>query len=263
MSSDHPDRLNQAHVPVQVPLTASGPLVEAQFRARPNQFLVEARLSDRIVKAHLADRGRLLNLLTPGARLLLAPRDEIGRRTSFQVVGVYHGDELVSLDTHLPNRLVSAALQAGALPQFEHPGRVQAEVSFGAHRFDFRVGDGPTSCLIEVKSVTRLVAGIASFPDAPSERARRQVELLGRVARNGQRAALLFVVQRHQADAFVPADDIDPAFARVLRSAVAAGVEIYAYLCPLTPDGIRLGDPLPFFGSIDAVPPGVRTKPRQ
>ena len=45
---------------VRVPLTASGPLVEASFVARPNQLLVEARLGTRLVRAHMADRGRLL-----------------------------------------------------------------------------------------------------------------------------------------------------------------------------------------------------------
>lgn len=239
-------------MPVRVPLTASGPLVEASFVARPNQLIVEARLRGRIVRAHMADRGRLLELLRPDARLLLAPRDELDRKTAFQVVGVYAGDELVSLDTHLPNRLVAAALQANALPQFARYARVQREVTVGAHRFDFRLGEGLASCLLEVKSVGKVEAGLALFPDAPTERGRAHLEQLAIMARSGQRCAVLFVVQRHRARAVAPDDTIDPGFGKALRNALRSGVEIYANLCPLTPEGLILGPPVPVFGSVEA-----------
>jgi sugar fermentation stimulation protein A len=241
-------------MPVRVPLTASGPLTEAIFQSRPNQLLVEARLGGRLVRAHMADRGRLLDLLTPGARLLLAPRDEIGRKTSFQVVGVYSGDELVSLDTQLPNRLVMAAMAGGALPQFSRYTKVQREVTIGAHRFDFRLGEGLATCVLEVKSVGKVVEGLARFPDAPTERGRQHLEVLAQMARSGQRCAVLFIIQRHQAAALVPDDEVDPAFARALRSAVTSGVETYAYLCPLTPEGLTLGPPVPIFSSPEAIP---------
>jgi sugar fermentation stimulation protein A len=239
---------------VRVPLVASAPLVEAEFIARPNQLLIEARLGDKIVRAHMADRGRLLDLLVPEARLVLAPRDEIGRKTAFQVVGVYHEGDLVSLDTHLPNRLMAAALAANALPQFSRYSRVQPEFALGGHRFDFRLGEGLTTCILEVKSVGALQNGLAIFPDAPTERGRKQVEMLTAMARNGQRTAVAFVVQRRYAKAFIPNDGVDPAFARALRRAIAGGVEVYAYLCPLNLDGLRLGPPLPVFGSAEAIP---------
>lgn len=239
---------------VRVPLTATGPLTEASFVARPNQLLVEARVNGRIVRAHMADRGRLLDLLTPGARLLLAPRDEIGRKTAFQVVGVYHGNELVSLDTQLPNRLMVAALAAGALPQFARYSKVQREVMIGAHRFDFRLGEGLATCIVEVKSVGKVVDDLAVFPDAPTERGKQQLEALIQMARSGQRCAVVFVVQRHAARAFVPDATVDPDFARTMRNAITVGVEMYAYLCPLSPEGLTLGAPLPIYSSPDAIP---------
>jgi sugar fermentation stimulation protein A len=200
----------------------------------------------------MADRGRLIELLTPGARLLLAPRDELGRKTAFQVVGVYSGDELVSLDTQLPNRLVAAALAAGALPQFARYTRLQREVRVGEHRFDFRLGESLGSCLLEVKSVGKVERGLGMFPDAPSERGRAHLDLLAHMARGGQRCAVLFVVQRHSARAVVPDEATDPAFGRALRQAIRCGVEVYANLCPLSPEGLLLGAPLPVFGSAEA-----------
>ena len=239
---------------VRVPLIASAPLVEATFVARPNQFIVEVRLDGKLVRAHMADRGRLIDLLTPGSRLVLAPRDEIGRKTAFQVVGVYSGTELVSLDTHLPNRLVAAALNANALPQFARYTRVQPEFSIGEHRFDFRLGEGLITCVLEVKSVGAARDGLAIFPDAPTERGRKQLDLLTAMSRSGQRTALVFIVQRSSVKALIPNDEVDPAFARTLRRAIASGVEVYAYRCPLTLEGLTLGPALAVFGSADAIP---------
>lgn len=239
---------------VRVPLISTGPLVEATFIARPNQLLVDARLNGRLVRAHMADRGRLNDLLVPEARLLLAPRDEIGRKTSFQVVGVYANGELVSLDTQLPNRLVVAALAMGALPQFARYTKVQREVTIGSHRFDFRLGEGMATCMLEVKSVGKVVNGLAMFPDAPTERGRQHLDMLISLARSGQRAAVLFIIQRHAASALVPDEATDPAFARSLRAALANGVEIYAHLCPVTPEGITLGPGVPVYGSASSIP---------
>jgi sugar fermentation stimulation protein A len=253
----------EQNTPVAVPLTASGPLVEATFVARPYQLVVEALLGAELVRAHMADRGRLLGLLVPGARVVLAPRAEAGRKTAFQVVGVYQGDELVSLDTHLPNRLMHATLVARALPQFARYHEVRREVTMGRHRIDFRLSDGESSCLVEVKSAGSSDGELASFPDAPTERGRSHLELLATLSRGGQRCAVVFVVQRHSARAFAPDEATDPAFARALRHAIACGVECYAYLCPLTLAGITLGPPIPVFGSAAAVPRDELDRPKE
>jgi sugar fermentation stimulation protein A len=239
---------------VRIPLNATGPLVEATFVSRTNQLLIDAQINGKPVRAHMADRGRLTDLLVPNARVLLAPRDEIGRKTAFQVVGVYQGDELVSLDTQMPNRLVSAALSSSALPQFARYTKVQREVTVGENRFDFRLGEGLNTCYLEVKSVGLVSRRIARFPDAPTERGRRQLEQLGTMARNGQRCAVLFVIQRHRALALVPNDEVDPAFSRALRAALSSGVEVYAYLCPLTSEGLQLGPPVQVFTTLASVP---------
>ncbi|MEF3275247.1 MAG: DNA/RNA nuclease SfsA [Chloroflexus sp.] len=243
---------------VRVPLSTGAPLVEATLAARSGQFLVEAQMGGRMVRAHLADRGRLPELLTPGARLLLAPREEIGRKTSFQVVAVYQGHDLVSLDTQLPKRLIAAALSLNALPQFARYSRVQRDVQLGPYRIDFRLSEGLDTCLLEVKSVIRIIDNVAVFPDAPTERGSHQLELLINAARNGQRAAVVFIIQRSQGCAFAPDETIDLAFSRALRTARSLGVEMYAYLCPVSMVGMTLGREVPVFASLSAVPAELR-----
>ncbi len=238
---------------VEVLLAPDTSLTPAIFVARPNQFIVEARIGTRMVLAHMADRGRLEGILYPGARLLLSPKPAANRKTAFQVMAVYVEDELISLDTHLPNRLVAAALTARAFPQFARYPTIQSEVTVGPHRFDFRLSDGSTSCLLEVKSVGLVQDGVAMFPDAPTRRGREQVTTLTRLAYNGQRVAIVFILQRSRGESFAPNDIVDPLFARALRQALATGVEVYAYRCPLTPECICLGENVPVFGSLDTI----------
>jgi sugar fermentation stimulation protein A len=196
------------------------------------------------VRAHLADRGRLKETLVPGARLLLAHRDGPGRATAFQAVAAYVGERLASIDTALPNRLVEAALRAGALAPFACYDRIRREATVGPSRFDFLLEGERGCCLLEVKSAGLVVDDRALFPDAPTTRGRRHVQELAEHARSGVRSAVVFIAQG-QAAAVAMETAIDPEFAAALAEARAAGVEVRGYSCPLTPAGIALGAEIP------------------
>ncbi len=231
---------------IHLPLGRGGQIVEAVFIDRPNRFLVRARLGHEVVEAHLADRGRLAETLVPGARLLLAHATGNARKTRFQAVGAWRGRKLVSTDTHLPNRLIEAALGVGALAPFDGYPRVRREVKIGASRFDFQVhADDGRCCTIEVKSVGLEIGGVGLFPDAPTSRGLRHLGELAMRVRGGERAAVLFVVQSARARAMRVHHAIDPDFAAGLRRAAEAGVEVLAYACPLTPRGLSLGRRVP------------------
>jgi sugar fermentation stimulation protein A len=233
-------------VMVHVPLGGGGELVEATFVARPNRFVVEALLDGALVRAHLHDRGRLKETLIPGARLLLARRAGARRATAFQAVGAYVGEQLASIDTVLPNRLIDCALRAGALAPFAGYTHVRREATVGRSRFDFMLSDAAgRRCIVEVKSAGFVdTSGEALFPDAPTERGRRHLRELAEAAAGGERVAVVFVAQGCAGRVRVN-DAIDPAFAQTLAAVAADGVEVYAYSCPLSPAGITLGPCVP------------------
>ena len=81
----------------------------------------------------------------------------------------------------------------------------------------------------EVKSTTLARGRTALFPDAVTERGRKHLEELVRVARTGQRAVQFFLVGREDVTRFRPADEIDPAYAEALREVAEQGVEVMAY----------------------------------
>ena len=242
--------------PITVPLVGGAPLVCASFVARPNQFLVQARLHDgSLVAAHLADRGRLLTQLVPNATLVLGHKPGTTRKTQYQVAGVYVGEQLVSLDTVLPNRLIEAALRARALELFAAYAHVEREVPLGGSRFDFGLAlespadgkplRGACPCIVEVKSVADVQNGVALFPDAPTIRGKRHLLELAHLAERGIRSAVLFVVQRNDGESVAVNRAIDPDFAATLAEVAQRGVEVYGFRCPLTLAGITLSAALP------------------
>lgn len=220
-------------------------LVEARFLTRLNRFAALVTLDGQEVMVHIANSGRMRELLEPGRRLLLTPALGKHRKTHFDLALVDLGSTLVSADARLPNALVAEALAAGQLPQFREYPELRQEVQYGASRLDLLL-DGPSGrCYGEVKSVTLVVDGTGLFPDAPTTRGLKHLKELSRAVAEGHLAAVVFVVQRADAVAMSPNDTADPDFGAALRSAQAAGVEIYAYNCAVSPSEIRLASPLP------------------
>lgn len=236
-----------------IPLGGGADLVEASFVARPNRFVVEALLAGELVRAHLHDRGRLKETLVPGARLVLARKSGAKRSTAFQAVAAYVGEGLASIDTVLPNRLVEVALRSQALPPFASYGIVRREATHGASRFDFLLlNDTGQQCYIEVKSAGLIIQGVSLFPDAPTSRGQRHLRELAQLAAKGIRVAVLFVVQGKAHEIRID-DQIDPGFGATLAEVAQQGVEIHAYSCPITLQGIALGRAIPVFASRTSV----------
>lgn len=230
----------------------------ATFLARPNRFRVDARLeaSGEQIAAHCADPGRLRELLIPGVRLHVSPASNPNRKTAYDLRFVEHPEHgrLISLDSRVPNALIRRALSDRQLDPFLDYVKFSHEVSAPDHggvgvrsRFDFRLTDGRgRDCWIEVKSATLVEEdGVARFPDAPTARGRRHVEELAALARAGDRAAVIFVIQRPDAEALEPNRRTDPDFAAALAVARNAGVELYAYTCRLTPRSIDIRQEVP------------------
>jgi sugar fermentation stimulation protein A len=65
------------------------------------------------------------------------------------------------------------------------------------------------------------------------------------VKKNGMRAVMLYIVQRTDVEVFAPALEIDPEYARGLKQAVNAGVEVIVIQVEVTPEGIYMKKKLP------------------
>lgn len=225
-------------------------LKEALFLSRPNRFTAVVEVDGQRDLAHVPSSGRMPGLLVPGTRVFLRRREARGGKTAWRLLLAEQGGLFVSVDAGLPNRLIKAALEARVLEPFSAYTAVRPECRFAAERLDFCLEGPPGRCLVEVKSVTLVKEGLALFPDAPTARGTRHLSALSRAASRGYRAAVLFVAQREDARAFAPHAQEDPAFARALKAASLAGVEVRAYRCRVSLQEVVL------LGEIPVIPGG-------
>jgi sugar fermentation stimulation protein A len=87
---------------------------------------------------------------------------------------------------------------------------------------------------------------LAEFPDCVAARSLKHLKELTAMVEAGERAVMLFVIQRTDCDAFRACHDLDPAYAAGLSAAAEAGVEVLAYQCEISPQAVRLTSPIPW-----------------
>ena len=153
---------------------------------------------------------------------------------------------LVGVNTLLPNRLVFEAISAGRFVSIRGYSKMVREVGIGNHsRIDIMLsGSGIPPCYVEVKNCTWVEEGIAQFPDAVTERGRKHMAALQRLSEQGCRAIVFFLIQRMDAQVFRAAEGVDPVYARALKQAQGAGVEVMAYDVALNLSRIRIRGPV-------------------
>lgn len=220
-------------------------LVKVYVHKRRNRFVVEAFTQEKkqLILLHLPNSGRMQELLVPGT-IGMAVLDGGGeRKTAGTLLLVRYNARWVSVDARMPNRLFAAVVQANILPPFQHYTIEREEVPWGRGRLDFQlqpVKKQLPAYLVETKSCNLVESGLALFPDAPTTRGTRHVNELAQAVEQGYRAAVVWFVQRDDADALAPHDEADPAFGRALRQAIRSGVETYAYRCQVSPHGMTV-----------------------
>jgi sugar fermentation stimulation protein A len=148
-----------------------------------------------------------------------------------------------------PNRLVAEALAADAIPELTGYETHRREVKYGANsRVDFLLeAPSRSPCWLEVKNChLRRSAGLAEFPDCVAARSLKHLKELTAMVEAGQRAVMLFVIQRTDCDAFSACHDLDPAYAAGLKDAASRGVEVLCYDCDISPMAVSIARKVPW-----------------
>jgi sugar fermentation stimulation protein A len=217
------------------------PRVTATFLGRRKRFLADMELADgRRIVAHCPNTGSMEGCLFPGHAALLWDSRNPQRKLRHTWKAIDAGGFWVGIDTGVPNRLVEQALRAGVVPDLSAFPVIRRERKMGpGSRVDLLLEDGDARCYVEVKNVTLVKAGVARFPDSVTARGLKHLKELTRRVRKGDRAVMFFVVQREDAREFEAAADIDPDYARELKKARRAGVEVFVLGTRVSPDGVE------------------------
>ena len=218
-----------------------GEILPAVCLSRPNRFIAHVLVEGEEVVCHVKNTGRCRELLRPEARVWLERGTNPKRKTAYDLVTVEKGRRLVNMDAQAPNKIFgewALRLEAGIRS-------VRPEVAFGDSRLDFLLETEQGRHYVEVKGVTLEEGGHVFFPDAPTERGVRHLHTLMRAVEQGHRATVFFVVQMADVLDFSPNDSTDPAFGQALRQAAAAGVQVLAFTCQVTPEEVTMDRQIP------------------
>jgi sugar fermentation stimulation protein A len=140
----------------------------------------------------------------------------------------------IGVNTLRANHLVAEALAQGLITQLRKYEKIRREVRFGeASRVDFLLQhatlSGEERCWLEVKNATYRCGEVISFPDARTSRGVTHLRELSAASQRGERAVLLYVVNRPDGRGFQALPDLDPAYFQGMREAQKVGVEFLAY----------------------------------
>jgi sugar fermentation stimulation protein A len=226
------------------------PLVRGVLVRRYKRFFADVVLDDGTeVTAHCPNPGAMLGLNTPGLPAWLSRSDDPKRKLAHTLELVEADGGLVGINTLHPNRIVAEALAVGAIPEVAGYATHRREVRYGANsRVDFLLEHPERApCWLEVKNChLRRTGALAEFPDCVAARSLKHLKELTAMVEAGERAVMLFVVQRTDCDVFAACAELDPAYARGLEQAAADGVEVLAYRCAITPERVTLADRIPW-----------------
>ncbi len=223
-------------------------LIEGRLVARYKRFFADVQLpGGEIVTAHCANTGAMAGIKDAGLRVWISRADNPARKLKFTWEIVEAQGTLIGALPGRANELSEEAVHSGILSELAGYDSLRREVKYGDNsRIDLLLeGQGRPPCWVEVKNVHWMRRqGLAEFPDGVTSRGTRHLGELAAKAKAGERAVQLFIVQRSDCTRLRAADDTDPVYAQALRAADAAGVEILAYRCEVTPAGIAITHPM-------------------
>ena len=229
------------------------PLIPALLARRYKRFLADVVLeSGDMTTVHVANPGAMTGLDRPFSRVWLSDSQNPLRKLlyTWELVetDLGNGNELVGVNTVLPNMLVMDALETGLIPQLHGYSSIRREVKYGAKsRVDYLLEEPARApCYLEIKNVHLMrKRGLAEFPDCVTDRGARHLDELSSVVTAGARAVQLYVIQIPSAERFTVSADIDPNYAAAFRRAQAKGVEMLAWRCAVSLEGIEIAAPVP------------------
>jgi len=208
-------------------------LHRATLLRRYKRFLADIEWPDgTTTTVHTPNTGSMRQCATPGATVLVSHSDNVQRKYPWTLELIEVNGHWVDTNTQRSNKVVAEALELGTIEGLQDYA-VHPEKKLGDSRIDFlleKTDQHQTQRMwLEVKNVTLMITrACAGFPDAVTERGRRHLRELMMAVDQGDRAGVLFLVQRAEAQLFAAAAEIDPAYSEQLAVALNHGVEAFA-----------------------------------
>jgi sugar fermentation stimulation protein A len=214
---------------------------------RYKRFFADIQLvSGEIVTAHCPNTGPMTGVSTPGSAVQISKSDNPSRKLAYTLELIQVNDNeptWVGVNTVLPNRVVKLALEKHLFPELGNYNYIKGEVVYGQDkksRVDFFLtgSDDDRPIYLEVKNTTFSQGTLALFPDTETTRGQKHLRELTALLPQ-TRAVMLYFINRNDCTEFAPGDTTDPVYGKLLREAIALGLEVLPCRFDISPEGIR------------------------
>lgn len=220
-------------------------LLSGVLLKRYKRFLADIKLdSGDMITAHCPNTGPMTGVCQVGSRVCVSQSDNPNRKLKYtwELIEVHDNQPTwVGINTSLPNRVVKSALEAHLLPNLGTYTSILPEVKYGRDnksRIDFVLRGNDRPVYMEVKNTTWVEGDLALFPDTVTQRGQKHLkDLMGMMP--DHRTVMLYFINRGDCPRFAPGDSADPAYGKLLRQAIAQGMEVLPCRFEVTPQEIR------------------------
>lgn len=221
-------------------------LYPGKLLKRYKRFLADIELdSGEVITAHCPNTGPMTGVCHIGGRVMVSHNPNPKRKLAYTWELSEVNDTVptwVGTNTALPNRVIKSFLEARLLPELGNYDKIRSEVKYGSDgksRIDFLLegADNPP-IYIEVKNTTWAKETLALFPDTVTTRGQKHLREMTNLLPTA-RAVMLYFINRGDCTSFSPGDDADPTYGKLLREAIAQGLEVLPCRFEITPHQIQ------------------------
>lgn len=227
------------------------PVYKGKFLKRYKRFFADVEIDGEVVVAHCPNTGSMKTCIGDNIDCAVTHNDDPKRKLKYTLELTKPGKSWVGVNTGRPNKMVEELFHNSPLEHWKQYDRCATEVKINdKSRIDLVLwnseefeGKKPkvkdieeNNCFhfIEVKNVTLKEGDLALFPDAETTRGQKHLEELMTLKAEGHSTEILFTVQRNDVEAFSPAKDIDPKYAKLLKECDSKGVFVTALKAKLS-----------------------------
>ena len=212
---------------------------------RYKRFFADIELdSGETITAHCPNTGPMTGIYIPGNRVQVSLSNSPTRKLPYtwELIEVHDLQPTwVGVNTALPNRVIKAALEARLFPELGNYQQIQGEVPYGIDkksRIDFLLTGDKMPLYVEVKNTTWTDGQLALFPDCVTTRGQKHLRELTALLPQA-RSVMLYLINRGDCTQFASGDRADPVYGKLLREAIALGLEVLPCRFDVTPEGLR------------------------
>lgn len=234
--------LGDGGLELNAPIYTYPPLYPGTLLRRYKRFFADIQLdTGETITAHCPNTGPMTGVCEIGAPVMVSHHPSPKRKLPYTWETICLDGTWVGVNTALPNKLIKIALEQQLFPELGKYDTVRSEVVYGQNRgsrIDFLLTGGDRPIYVEVKNTTWVVDDLALFPDTETTRGQKHLRELMEVMPDA-RSVMLYFINRGDVTKFAPGDSKDPLYGKLLRDAIAQGLQVLPCRFEVTTTGVN------------------------